>query len=233
MNVLVTSAASPLAQTLADALRTNHTVRLTERVLVSGVADLAISPLGPDFSTNLLVRGVDAIVHVAEPLTTDTDLQRIDYLTRCTYNLCSAAAAEGVKRLIYLNTLAVMAAYAPAYLVGEFWRPQPTTAAPLLGKHLGEAVCREFAREVQLDVVSLRLGTVVQRDEVALGQGDPMWLDVRDAVQAVELALTADLPRRWSLFHIQHKSDDARFPIHLAEQQLAFAPVYNVAGGAQ
>ncbi|MEZ4619785.1 MAG: hypothetical protein R2867_30365 [Caldilineaceae bacterium] len=95
MNLLITSAAATLAQTLAEALRTNHTVRLTERVPVTGVTDLAISPLGPDFSTNLLVRGVEAIIHVAEPLATDSDLQRIDYLTCCTYNLCAAAAAEG------------------------------------------------------------------------------------------------------------------------------------------
>ncbi len=233
MNILVTSAAAPLARTLADGLGTNHAVRLTERVPVTGVADLAISPLGPDFSTNLLVRGVDAIVHVAEPLPTDSDLQRIDYLTRCTYNLCMAAAAEGVKRLVYLNTLDVMTAYDPNYLVAESWRPQPTTNASLLGKHLGEATCREFAREVKLEVVSLRLGEVVQHDKSGSTESNAMWLDARDAVQAVELALTAELPRRWSVFHIQHKADDARFSIRLAEQQLNFVPQYNSVGGMQ
>ena len=231
MNILVTSAAAPLAQTLATGLRVDHAIRLTERVPVTGLTDLALSPLGPDFSTNLLVRGMDAIVHVAEPLPTDDHLQRIDYLTRCTYNLCMAADAEGVKRLVYLNSLDVMGAYEPNYLVNESWRPQPTTAAPLLGKHLGEVTCREFAREVKLEVISLRLGNVVQSNR-STGT-NAMWLDERDAVQAVGLALTADLPRRWSVFHIQHKANDARFSIRLAEEQLNFVPQYNSAGGMQ
>jgi len=237
VNLLLTSAASSLTQQLANGLRANHTgnhtIRLTERVPVAGLAHVAVSPLGPDFSTNLLVRGIDAIVHVAEPLPEDTDLQRIDYLTRCTYNLCMAAAAEGVKRLIYLNTLEVMAAYDPTYLVGEFWRPRPTTAAPLLAKHLGEATCREFAREVKVEVVSLRLGNVLQDADDVGAEAHPMWLDARDALQAVELALTKPLSRRWSLFHIQHQAENARFPIFYAEQELGFVPQFNGAGGGQ
>ncbi len=228
MNILVTSAAAPFAQMLAEGLRTDHTVRLTERTGVKGIADLAISPLGPDLSTNLLVRCMDAVVHVATPLTTDNELQQIDYLTRCTYNLCMAAAAEGVKRVVYLNTLAVMTGYDPNYLVGEFWRPRPTTQAGTLAKHLGEATCREFAREFKLEVVSLRLGEIVKSETVST-QPDPMWLDERDAVQAVTLALTTPLPRRWSVYHIQHKADNSRFPIRLAEQQLNFHPQFNAA----
>lgn len=219
MNILITSAASPLAQTLADGLRGNHTVRLTERVAVKGKADLAVSPLGPDLSTNLLVRGMDAIVHVAEPLSTDNAQQQIDYLTRCTYNLCLAAADEGVKRLVYLNTLAVMAAYDPTYLVNEVWRPQPTTAPGLLAKHLGEATCREFAREVKLEVVSLRLGHVCVE-----AAADPMGLMPADAVQAVASALVAPLPRRWIVAHIQHGDATARFPITVARNLFQYAP---------
>lgn len=230
MKLLITAAASSLAQQLADGLGTAHNIRLTERIPVQDIPDLAISPLGSDLSTNLLLQGLDAIVHVAEPLPDDTDLQRIDYLTRCTYNLCMAAAAEGVQRLIYLNTLDVMTAYDPEYLVGETWRPRPTTAAPMLAKHLGEATCREFAREHKLDVVSLRLGTVAQDEETIEDAPYPMWLDARDAVQAVELALTKPLTRRWSVFHIQHKADNARFPIFQAEQELGFAPQYNNLG---
>lgn len=233
MNLLITSAASPLAQTLADGLRTNHTVRLTERIAVKGLADLAVSPLGPDLSTNLLARGMDAIVHVAEPLPTDNAQQQIDYLTRCTYNLCLAATAEGVQRLIYLNTLEVMTTYDPAYLVNEVWRPRPSTAPRPLAKHLGEATCREFAREAKLAIVSLRFGPVVDSATITANAADPMWLDQRDAVQAVELALTAPLPRRWSIYHIQHQAEQGRFSIGRAAQALNFHPQYNGARGGQ
>ncbi|MBX3011369.1 MAG: NAD(P)-dependent oxidoreductase [Caldilineaceae bacterium] len=229
MHLLITSATTPLAQTIATTLQGEHTLRLTDRTPWPGAATFALSPLGPDLATNLLVQGMDAIVHVAEPLPTDSDLQQIDYLTRCTYNLCLAAAAEGVKRLIYLSTLELMTAYDPAYLVNERWKPLPPPHAPVLAKHLGEFTCREFAREHQLAVVVLRVGKVVRAEEVAGQPVDPLWVDGRDVAQAVALALTASLPR-WSLFHISAVSPQARFPSVAAEHTLHYTPHYNFAG---
>ena len=230
MQLLITSAASPLARTVAEALRGEHTVRLTERAPSADLPEFALSPLGPDLSTNLLVRGVDAIVHVAEPLPTDNEFQQIDYLTRCTYNLCMAAAAEGVKRVIYLSTLDLMTAYDPNYKVTERWKSRPTTAAPLLAKHLGEFTCREFAREHKFTGVVLRVGKVVQAEQVAGQAIDPLWVDGRDVAQAVNQALTADLPR-WSILHVQAEMPQARFTVNTAKQLLNYAPQYNFAGG--
>ncbi len=232
MNLLITSAAAPVARSLAETLRGEHALRLTERAPVAGVANFALSPLGPDLSTNLLVRGLDAIVHVAEPLPTDSALQQIDYLTRCTYNLCLAAAAEGVKRLIYLSTLDLMTAYDPNYIVTERWKPQPPTHAPTLAKHLGEYTCREFAREHKLAVVVLRLGKVVRAETVAGQPVDPLWVDERDVAQAVKLALTAELPR-WAIFHIEADSPHARFSVAAAKRGLNYAPQYLLDGGGQ
>ena len=230
MNLLMTSAAAPIARSLAEILRGEHSLRLTERIPVAGITDFALSPLGPDLSTNLLVQGMDAIVHVAEPLPTDSDLQQIDYLTRCTYNLCLAAAAEGVKRLIYLSTLDLMTAYDPNYLVNERWKPKPPTHAPTFAKHLGEFTCREFAREHKLAVVVLRLGKVVRAEAVAGQPVDPLWVDERDVAQAVNRALTAELPR-WAVFHIGADSQQARFPVAAAKRGLNYAPQFNFDGG--
>ena len=230
MNLLMTSAAAPIARSLAEILRGEHSLRLTERIPVAGITDFALSPLGPDLSTNLLVQGMDAIVHVAEPLPTDSDLQQIDYLTRCTYNLCLAAAAEGVKRLIYLSTLDLMTAYDPNYLVNERWKPKPPTHAPTFAKHLGEFTCREFAREHKLAVVVLRLGKVVRAEAVAGQPVDPLWVDEQDVAQAVNRALTAELPR-WAVFHIGADSQQARFPVAAAKRGLNYAPQFNFDGG--
>jgi len=226
MQLLITSAASPLTAALADTLRSEHSVRLTERTPLPNVAGFALSPLGPDLSTNLLVRDMNAIIHVAEPLPTDNEFQQIDYLTRCTYNLCMAAAAEGVKRLVYLSTLELMTAYDPNYLVTERWKPQPPTHAPTLAKHLGEYTCREFAREHKLNVVVLRLGKVVRAETVAGQPVDPLWVDERDVAQAVSLALTAELPR-WSVFHIGADSPESRFSVAAAKRSLNYVPSYN------
>lgn len=226
MRLLITSAASPLAQGLAGALSRTHRVRLTERVHVESEHEFVQCGLGHDASTNLLVRGLDAIVHVAEPLPDETENQQIDYLTRCTYNLVHAAAEEGVPRLVFLSTLELMTAYDENFTVGERWRPRPTSEPPTLTKHLGEFVCREFAREHKISAVVLRLGQVVRLAEVAGQPIDPLWVDERDVVQAVAQALTAETGR-WSIYHIQADSPQARFAIGKAKQDLDFQPRHN------
>jgi hypothetical protein len=134
-----------------------------------------------------------------------------------------AAYQEGVKRVVYLSTLDLMAAYGPEFIVTERWRPRPTTEPHLLGKHLGEYVCREFAREHKLTVVVLRLGTVVNSREVAGVAIDPMWLDQTDLGIAVAGALTAELPR-WTVIHVQGQQAGARFPVGDAERLIGYVP---------
>jgi nucleoside-diphosphate-sugar epimerase len=196
---------------------------LTERAPVPLAGEFALSALGHDASTNLLVRGMDAIVVAAEPLLDEDTTAYYDAMTRCLYNLLMAAYREGVTRIVYLSTLELMTAYGPEYIVTERWRPRPTPAAHLLGKHLGEYVCREFAREHKLTVVVLRLGQVVNANEVTAQSVDPMWLDQADLGQAIDGALTANLPH-WTVIHLQGKQAGARFPVGDAEKLIGFAP---------
>jgi nucleoside-diphosphate-sugar epimerase len=221
MNILLTAAASPIAQALVAGLSADHTIRLTERSSVPDLPQLAVSSLNHDFSTNLLVRGQDAIIHVAEPLPSDNDVTQLDYLTRGTYNLCRAAVEEGVSRLIYLSTLELMTPYAPSYVVSERWRPRPSTAPTLLAKHLGEMVCREFAREGKLAVTVLRLGTLTADDAETTSTA----LSTADLTQAVTQALHAETGN-WAVFHIQHAGPNARFSTALAKRQLGYTPTF-------
>ncbi len=207
MNILITSAAVQLAQALAVALSPEHNIRLSERAPVPQRNDIAVCPLAHDLSTNLLVRGMEAIIHVAEPLITDSPEAQIDHLTRATYNLCLAATNEGVRRLIYLNTLDVMARYDSNYTVTERWRPVPSTQASVLAKHLGEYTCREFAREHKLQIISLRLGHLAYTDDAP---ADPMALPVGEAIHAIQRALVIPAGN-WSVIHLQHQSPTARF----------------------
>jgi len=230
MDILMTSAGAPLAQALAEALQPAHTVRLTERIFVPNLANFAQSALHHDLSTNLLVRGLDAVVHVAEPLPGDSEEQQIDYLTRCTYNLCAAAVAEGVRRVVLLSTLDVMTAYDEQFTVTERWRPKPTAAAPILAKHLAEFTCREFAREHKLDVAVLRLGRVVQADKVVSQPFDPLWVAEADVAQAVERTLTVNTGR-WGVFHIGSDAAAARFSVTKAKSGLGYAPVHHFQPG--
>jgi nucleoside-diphosphate-sugar epimerase len=228
MQLLITAAGAPLARALATELMLDHSVRLTDRQPSPLSPDLksaefVVSGLGDDDSTNLLVRGMDALVHVAEPLPNEAAESYLDYTTRCTYNLLWAAAQEQVRRVVYLSTLRLMSAYGPEYRVTERWRPRPTTEPALLGKHLGEFVCREFAREHRLQVVVLRLGTVIAPDQEVEPVAAPIALAQADAVQAVAAALRADLPR-WGVLHVQGDFPAAQFPVDEAKRLLNFAP---------
>jgi nucleoside-diphosphate-sugar epimerase len=223
MQLLITSAASPLAQFLANELAAEFSIRLTERTMVVGLAhEFAVSALGHDASTNLLVRGIDSLIHVVEPLPAEEAQTYMDYATRCTYNLLLAASQEHVRRVALLSTLDVMAGVDPRYAATERWRPRPSTEPHVLGRHLAEYVAREFARESKLTITVLRLGHLVDAhspwppdDEFAVAQ--------EDVARAAHLALTVELPR-WSVFHIAGDRPNPRFPIREARRVLGFAP---------
>jgi nucleoside-diphosphate-sugar epimerase len=166
---------------------------------------------------------LDGIVVAGERLEGESAPAYLDSVTRKLYNLLMAAYQEGVRRVVYLSTLQLMEAYGPEYIITERWRPRPTPEPSLLGKHLGEYVCREFAREHKLTIVVLRLGKVVSAGDVAGQNLDPMWLDQKDLAAAIEGALSAELPD-WTVIHVQGKQKDARFPVGDAEKLIGFAP---------
>jgi nucleoside-diphosphate-sugar epimerase len=96
-----------------------------------------------------------------------------------------------------------------------------------LAKHLGEFVCREFAREHKLKVTVLRLGQVIYSENTVGQPLDRTWVDVRDVAQAVHSAITT-ATNRWTVCHIQHESAQARFPVTTAKRVLGYAPAHTV-----
>ena len=221
--LLITSAGSDLARRLAAGLSAQHAIRLTERKAVRVEHEFVECALGHDPATIDVVRGVEAIVHVAEPLPEDSAEQQIDLATRCTYNLLFAAAAEGVPLVVLLSTLDVMGGYDAGLTVSETWRPRPPAEPRVLAKHLGEFTSREFARDGKVSVVVLRLGKVVRSEEVRDRPFDPLWVDERDVVHAVSLALASRLGR-FQVFHIQSDSPKARFAVTRARGALKYRP---------
>ena len=224
MKILVTSAESELSQAIAISLGVNHEVRLSDRNEIASDQEFIRSDLGHDDSTNDLVRGVGAIVHSGEVNSRASVSDQLDIAMRCTYNLLWAASEEKVQRFIFLSLLQVMDSYEWELAVTERWRPKPGVSTPNLGYHLGEYVCREFARERKLDVVCLRLG-----DSAGSLQDSPersvntSSVYIEDVIQAVEKSLTADLSG-WNIFHIQSNVPRKRFLTSAAENALGYVP---------
>ncbi len=235
MKILITSAAAPLAQRLAEVLSAEHQLRLTDLVPVETDHEFVLCDLGHGEETDALVESVEAIVHVAElPMGALAAAERresriIDFQTRCTYNLFNAAANAGVPHAIYASTLRLFEQHDEAWTVTEWWRPAPTTEVEVLAKHLGEFTVREYARERRINVTLLRLGTLVKA-EAAAGQSlDTSWLEIDDAVQAIAGALAAPADT-WAIYHVQSEFSGARFLIDRAKRDLSFAPQFQPAG---
>jgi uronate dehydrogenase len=224
-SILITCGAGRLAQALAVGLKETWSIRLTERAPIRGEHEFVQCALGHDSATDEVVRGVEAIVHVAEPLPEETPEQQIDFLTRCTYNLLWAAAEAKVPRIVFLSTLELMTGYEPSYTVSENWLPLPSMTTIVMAKHLGEYVCREFAREGKTQIVVLRLGKVVRAGEVKDQPTDALWVEERDVAHAVSSSLTAKL-NIWQVFHIQADSPGARFSVRRARAALGYRPQF-------
>ena len=227
MHILITNAATSLGQALAADLSDAHQLRLTDPEPGVGIQ----SDLGHGPETDALVQDIDAIVHLAyAPRAGDGEVTWLDRNTRRTYNLLLAAAAAEVEHVILLSTLDLFAPYAADLTVDETWKPLPSCAPAVLGAHLAEFTAREFAHSHALAVTIARLGHLVRAEEVAGQPYDSMWLDERDAAQAVgQMVQKGPSSRRhqYSVVHIQSDAPRARFSIESAKSHLTFAPQYN------
>ena len=223
MNIVITRASGSLSRYLASALGERHSITLTDIVDAPGAVR---RDLDHDDATNDLVRGADVIVHSGR---TDGNLdvsERLDRAMRRCYNLVQAAYEEGAPRVVFLSSLSVMGRYDENLAVTEAWRPAPTTDSAVLGFHLGEFICREFAREQRIEVVCLRLG------DLTWSADDPTSTSAlypNDAVRAVESALTVDISEGyagsrsyWGLFHVQSAVPNQRFLTATAEAKLGY-----------
>lgn len=172
MKILITSATSKLSQQLTTDLSADHQIRLTDLVDFETDFDFVQSNLGHEPDTDKLVKDIDTIIHPATlPFTLlensdDPENFEIDFLTRCTYNLLYAAVAQNISNFVFASTLQLFAKLDQALTIGPNWRPRPTTDPFPLSRHLGEFVCREFAREGQINVSIIRLGDAIDEDTI-------------------------------------------------------------------
>ena len=235
MNILITQGKSSLAAALASRLSASHTVRLTDVDISAGDAAIAQCDLGHDSATDDHVRDIDAIIHIGYNAVDSGDpSELIDYHTRRTYNLLTAASEAGVARCIYLSTLRLLEDYEENLTVTEKWRSLPPAEDPLLlACHLGEIVCKEFARDSLIDVVTLRLGfpLICGDRQAAVDSGESAAVSIEDVITAVENSLTADIAR-WQDVHVQSPVPRQRFLMHAAGELLQYPSASGTEAGA-
>jgi nucleoside-diphosphate-sugar epimerase len=228
MKVLITGAATLLGQTVVAALKSEHELKTIDGAVVE------------EEEANEVAKDVDALVHLADAapdhVTSEGDEREqtlLDHASRGTYNLVKAAVAAGVERIVYGSSLCVVENYPEDYVVTEHWKPRPKPQAASLAPFMGELICREFTNVESVAVICLRFGVIV-REEDAQGQPfNPLWVDVRDAVHAVQKAVSMDIGKstschRWWLYHIGADSPNARYLVNSAKGGLKWEPQHNL-----
>ncbi len=230
--VLVTSAQLGSMRRLGAGLAERFAIRLTAAEAVDTELPFTASPLEPGEALDALVQGVQTIVHAGPPGTPENEVEQVDAGPRQLFHLLHAAHAAGVRRVIYLSSIELVSGYDPAYLVDEDWRPWGEINRGYLPVQLNEFTCREFARERKLQVVVLRLGTLVTPDEPRPTEDPPAWLDERDLLHAVRRAIEAESPfdarglQAWSVIHILSRAPGNRFPLQRARRLLGYEPQF-------
>jgi len=225
LRLLLTSATSELGRSVAELLAPHHDLVLTDLAgHADGNADVVGCDLSDDDSTDLLVEGRDAIVHIGHGGHFASASDLLDVHTRCTYNLLTAARTAGVGRFVNLSTLRLLDDYPENLAVTENWRPTPGVEPVILSAHLCEFVCREFGREGGIKIANLRLGfPLIDGDtSAAANSGESAALSSDDLATAINAALIADLganaqstdapyPVSFRTIHVQSPIPNGRF----------------------
>ena len=237
MNVLIVGAASALGKAIVEEIGDAHQLRLMDIVPVDP-PDKGEYIVGSSLNQDdcwKAVRGMDAAILTGEPPIEvpqdelERDQSLLDHATRGTHNLCKAAVEAGVKNIIYGGTLDIFRSYPDDVYISELWKPQPEPDMPVMSRYLGELTCREFARDYMVTVTGLRLGKVVNEEEVSDTHADLLWLDIRDAAGAFCLALQRDTAeqvwwtQRWGLYHICADLGNPKYLINQA-RSLGYKP---------
>ena len=210
MHILITSALSATAHVIANSLVDNHMIRLTD-LSHNANAEMIANDLDHGSLTDDLVSGVDAIINVGFEAQTGTDTDLMDYHTRCVYNLLYAAAGAGVSRFINISTLRLYENHEENLVVTERWRTDPSAEdVAILGAHMTESVCKEFARDRLIDVVNIRFGWPFVETIVPDSPHTAVTTH-RLIAAAVNESLVSDQLGPWQDVHVQSRVKHQRF----------------------
>jgi nucleoside-diphosphate-sugar epimerase len=215
VKVLVTGAGGALGGLVAEQLASRGwSVRAHDRIAAGTPAGEPITgDLGDLAHVQGLVAGVDAVVHCAaipSPLDyPDDEIFRNN--VQSTYNVLDAAGRAGVARIVNVSSASAIG-MAWSHLGASPVEVPVTEEHPYVGedvyglsKQVGETVAAATSRRWRTVIVSLRFPfigtgsrlvthlTRIHEDPGVDSGGLWTWLDMRDAVRAIEAALTVPL----------------------------------------
>lgn len=159
--VLVTGAHGFVGQALCETLTSGawSVRRAVRRQIAEG--DFVVGDVGPQSDWLRAVAGVDCVVHLASRthIMHDESLNPMDAYRDInvagTIQLAKTAAAQGVRRFVFMSSIKVNGEWTAEHPFTEADTPQPRDAYGI-SKHEAEQALREIAKETGLEVTILR-----------------------------------------------------------------------------
>jgi len=233
MRVLITGGSGQIGPRLAAALTNNgHQVTLldTKPADAPGITQLTADIRSLD-EVSAAAKGMDALVHLAAIADhyEGREMEIYEINTMGTCNVMEAALRHKIKRVVFASSLVSYgliystAPFVPQYLPIDPDHPSVPDDSYGASKLMGEKVAQAYAKRHDMDVIALRLNTLIFPDKpksVAIHQerlanpdkhahrlwGYVMW---QDAIQAFCLAVQQEVKG----FHVLNVSAaDAQIP---------------------
>jgi uronate dehydrogenase len=241
-SVLITGAAGNLGAKLAAHLRDRTRLLLLDRAESGDVREADLSVLG-DWSRHF--EGVESVVHLAgNPVAYHDWPDLVAPNVDAVLNVFEAAAAHGVRRVVFASSNHVMGGYqdGPPGPITETLPPKPGlryiadgaerfSGAYAATKLLGERVGRHFAAARGIEVVAVRIGWVWRGPnvpgELPTERGEwfrQMWLSDRDFLHLMDCCLTATLPEPFLLVNGMSANAGMRWDLTTARTVLGYRP---------
>jgi NAD+ dependent glucose-6-phosphate dehydrogenase len=174
--------------------------------------------------------GADAVIHLAgdsSPQASWASAQRLNI--DLTANILEAAAAQGVRRVVFASSNWVMAGHRPGQGVltteMEPYPINPYGASKLVGERMG----RNMHARRGLSVICFRIGYLQRGDNRPgphmgwSGWGQAMWLSNRDLCQAMERAVLAD-GVGFAVLNLMSNNPGMRWDIETTKRMIGYAP---------
>lgn len=238
--ILVTGMSGLIGTAVRETLMEEFELSALNRRSVEGVpttrADLAdLEAIRPAFENQ------DAVIHLAAVIHDGYGWDALLHTNIIgTRNVFEAAAAAGVKRVIFTSSGATVAGWEKAEpysslvtgeladlsqvrLIDEFDATRP---ANIYGatKVWGEAIARHYADSQDLEVICLRIGFANEADRPENARQQSVWNSQRDVVEAIRLAIGLEMAGNFECFFIHSDNSRGYRNLDHARNVLGFRP---------
>ncbi len=211
--ILITGAAGRIGRAFWRAQPDRSALRLAD-IATAGLAESGAEVLALDISdATACMRacaGIDTVIHLAADPSPEADFMGslLPVNIVGSYNLFTAAQAQGCRRFVFASSAQAVEGYALDVQVQEQMAPRPKN---LYGasKAFGEALAALFAQDGTMTTVAVRIANVA---EFAPGQCHSprdvaAFISERDVVQLLRRCVEAEL----SGFNVVHGVSDNRY----------------------